>query len=238
MRVSSLPSAHGISILAQAMLTLSYHSDKLLYSEPTELLNAEFSMLLWPATLPPSLLYIDQNLSSIESSVLHIFHVSVLLQYYISSLQNPNAAFLEANLGLLTFIATMGFSCVKVWKIHGKALRTTSGGPLVSSITSSMLNIKTCMQDYECQLSRGVLVQFYLMIDDTDALVFGDLITDIRRSLGLPASESLKISQGLLEEKAYGTPSEQTDQEGRLAYWMFRDVRSMTLRGMLSKTVK
>ena len=200
-----------------------------------DLPEIESGLLLWPATLPTSLAYIDRALSSIESSFLHVLHNAVCLRYYIARLQRCEM-WLEPNQGMLSFLTTLGYSSVKVWERNRKNLIQSWGNLFIKSISSTLRDLKSAMQLYNCDLARGVLLSFLQSLEAVDLQLFGDtLLMELSEVLGLQPSQNLAEKQHLIRSGVYGTPFAQLDSEGTIIYWMFRDVRSMMLSGFISR---
>ena len=222
----------GLTPFAQAFWSVSHILHKLQWAEERELISAELDLLLWPATLPPSLFHIDQTMSSAESSILHVLHNSVALSFYTVQLGNPSAT-VEANHGMLSFLAAIGCSCVKVWKRRGCELARIWRNLYVGATALAMRHMANLSKNFECPLSRGVLVSFLLTLQAADVQIFTRAFLErLTEALGAPPMSNLYALQNYLAEGSCGSPFEQSDREGRTVYWMFRDVRSMTLRGL------
>ena len=136
-----------------------------------DLAEVESKLLLWPATLPTSLSYVDRALSSTASSFLHVLHNAVCLRYYMARLQRREM-WLEPNLGMLSFLTTLGNSSVRVWESNGKTLTRSWGKLFINSISSIMRDLKSAMQSYSCDLARGVLLTFLRSIEAVDPQSF------------------------------------------------------------------
>ena len=222
----------GLTPFAQAFWSVSHILHKLQCAEERELISAELDLLLWPATLPQSLFHIDQTMSSAESSILHVLHNSVALSFYTVQLGNPIVP-VEANQGMLSFLAAIGCSCVKVWKRRGSELVRIWRNLYVGATASAMMHMASLSKNFDCPLSRGVLVSFLLTLQAADIQIFTRAFLErLTESLGAPPMSNLYALQSHLAEGLCGSPFEQSDHEGRTVYWMFRDVRSMTLRGL------
>lgn len=190
----------------------------------------EYHLLLWPAKNAPSLYYINRSLSSYDSSSIHVLYSSVCLYFYTSRLRDDYSD-LEVNQGLLSFLANTSLSCCTVWKGKRRELVKSWGNLFLVSIRCAMECAAFQMRQYSCQLSRGVLISFFLSLVSADVSLLGQgFVGTLAADLGLSSSLSLEQQQGLLSSGEFGTKFEQSDREGRIIYWMFRDTRSMSLR--------
>ena len=233
---STLPSPTSLPSFAQAFFGLSHILHESLSPKSTDLPHVESKLLLWPTALIPSLLYIHRSLSSPDSSILHVLHNALSTRYYVARLQRHELG-LEPNHAVLSFLATLACSSVKVWKGNGKKFVHSWGNVFISAISSTMRHTKTIMQLFDCKLARGVLIMFLLSVSSTDVTLFGEaLLAELTHALGLPAQQSLEEQQELLCSGAYGTTFEQVDSDGFIIYWMFRDMRSMMLSTIMSKS--
>ncbi|KAF9893979.1 hypothetical protein FE257_008950 [Aspergillus nanangensis] len=195
-------------------------------------LEVESELLLWPARLSPSLSFVNRNMSSPESCLLHVLHNAVASWYYTSRLPDPQGL-LEPNEATLSFLTTLGCSCVKTWKQHGRNFTDIWGNMYVMSIATVIRQICRLVRRFDCQNSRGVLILFLSDLSLHDVAVFGDqLMSEVVTAIGLPLFLGLEASQQKLREGLYGSPFEESDSNGATVYWMFRDMRNMTLRAL------
>lgn len=229
--IPPLASPHR-SPLMQAFFHLTRILYHLLRGDFKDILEFENELLLWPATLPPSLSFVNRAMSSSESCLLHVLHNAVAFWHYTSRLPDPKGL-LEPNEAMLSFLATLGCSCVKTWKQHGRNFTETWGNIFVMSIATVMQQTCYLVQRFNCQNNKGVLIFFLLGLDVDGAAVFGEqLLSEVESAIGLPFALGLEARQDMLRGGLYGSPFEESDSTGATIYWMFRDMRSMTLRGL------
>ena len=234
--IVTLPPPSRLTTFPEAFFGLSQILQDSLSPESTDLAHVESKLLLWPASLVPSLLYIHRSLSSPDSSLLHVLHNAIFMRYYVARLQRREL-WLEPNQAVLSFLATLACSSVKVWKRNGKSFAHSWGNVFISAMSCTMRFTKITVQLFDCKMARAVLIMFLLSISSADATLFGEtLLAELADVLRLPSDLSLEEQQGLLSSGSYGTPFDQVDSDGFIIYWMFRDMRSMMISALISKS--
>lgn len=227
-----LPVPRCLSPFAQSFFELSQLLHYSLRADLSDYVNLEYNLLLWPAKLAPSLYYVDRSMSSSSSSILQILYCAVSLKFYISRLEQKDHN-LEANQGMLSFLANTSLSTVTVWKGKRKELAMAWGKLFLTAVRSAMECAKFQMQRFHCEQSKGVLISYFLTLEPADLVELGNsFVMELAASLDLPPTSSLEQQQNLLRSGNYGSVFEQSDREGFLIYWMFRDIRSMSLRAI------
>ena len=224
----------------QAFLHLTHILCQVLVGSSEDILDFEIELLLWPATLPPELSFVNRALSSSESCFLHVLHNAVAVWYYTSRLLTPDegeesspAWLLEPNEAMLSFLATLSSSCVKIWVQYGKEFAATWGHIFVLSIVCVMRHTAALLRRLESEDNKGVLIAFLLSLDDLDEALFEEsLLSELAAAVGLPLLPGLAAKQELLQRGNYGYPFHMCDSKGVTIYWMFRDLRNMSLRGL------
>lgn len=174
-----------------------------------KLTQLESDLLLWPVKLPKDLIVVKNDmLATSNAIVLHIFHNTVTLAFYMRSIYDK---FLSRYLsiypvpGLLQFLCGMATSSLKVghlvskkWPIVRHCVRLTA---------KYMLDLYNETEFEHCKVSLA----FY-----DDQFLDPSLYNRIQQILG---SEDWKSK----------------DFDGAIIYWVFRDTRSMSLDSILNR---
>ncbi|KAJ5113632.1 hypothetical protein N7456_002166 [Penicillium angulare] len=230
--LSPIPSPHRASLM-QAFFHLTRILSHLLRGDFTDILYSERELLLWPATLPPSLSFVNREMSSAESCLLHVLHNAIACWYYTSRLPDSQQLLLEPNEATLLFLATLGCSCVKTWTQHGRGFADVWGNIFVMSISIVIQQICFLVLRFDCQNSKGVLILFLSELSIDDGELFGDqLISEVAATIGLPLGLGLKEIQDILRSGLYGASFKESGSNGATVYWVFRDMRNMTLKAL------
>jgi hypothetical protein len=204
----------------------------MIWDDDRPISSVEIDLLLWPATLSTELSFVNRSLASPSSTLLHVLHSAIAMRYYASRIDSK-AALLEPNEAVLSFLATLGCSCIKVWSQRRAEMMQVWGNIFVIAIGTAVTMLCRFVQQYRCSKCEGVLVNFILSLEPSETALFRqELIDEAVRTLSIPKDVPLRDQQVMLRRNTCGSEFDIPDSEGTIIYWMFRDLRNMTLRGM------
>lgn len=174
------------------------------------ILQLEFDMLLWPAKLNGELCLVEDNYTAKpEAKILHIVHNVLLLSYYTIPIENDKIGQLcsiSPVPGLYYFLCNMADSNFVIYQnIHFK-------WNLLDDCNILVAKLLVCLNSYmDFDFLKNALRKF-------------DAINNMSHLAC--KSETLKDVRNILAHSSYYN----FDVDGALIYWMFRDIRSMSLQ--------
>lgn len=193
---------------------ISYEDQRL------QMLHLEYEMLLWPAKLSRDLSIVEDDLlATPEAFFLHILHNTLLTEFYSNAIKNKNT-FGKMNSifavpGLYQFIAGMAKSNFRLneglvgrWSIIANCQLHTA---------KQLLQLNEIMEFEEFILS---LMWYKKSANILDVELQGQIHSQIQKLQKSNNSFKLKIP----------------DKDGAKVFWLFRDIRSMSLQSFIDET--
>lgn len=178
-----------------------------------ELIRFEFNMLLFPAKLSKNLIVVkDTLLATPEAFILHILHNMLMITYYTRAVTNPEygeMTSLTAVPGLYHFISGMAISNFRV--------------------TEQIAGRWSVVADCQIYTSK-LLLQLYNVME-FDTFTFTLQFYSRRPNSNFEELEYITIDnevQDFLNSNAIRDRDD--DFDGAVVFWVFRDVRSMSLQ--------
>ncbi|KAK6453652.1 uncharacterized protein RJT20DRAFT_100724 [Scheffersomyces xylosifermentans] len=195
------------------------HADNLSFSDRKyEFLQLEFDMLLWPAKLTKDLSVVkDKLLATPEAFILHVLHNTLLTAFYTKALQHKDVIgkmiSISAVPGLYHFISGMAKSNFRVtneivgrWTIIANCRVQTA---------KLLLDLNEIM-DFDAFKST---LRLFTKKSNVKDLVWQDRIYNRVQQL---------LSESVIDE-------DDDDVDGAVVFWVFRDVRSMSLQTYINE---
>lgn len=178
-----------------------------------ELIRFEFNMLLFPAKLSKNLIVVkDTLLATPEAFILHILHDMLMITYYTRAVTNPEYGEMTSILavpGLYHFISGMAISNFRV----------------TEEIAGRWSVISDC-QIYTAKL----LLQLYNVME-FDTFTFTLQFYNRRSNSNFDELESTSIDNAVKDFLNSNAVRDRDDDfDGAVVFWVFRDVRSMSLQ--------
>ncbi|EGV63052.1 hypothetical protein CANTEDRAFT_134891 [Yamadazyma tenuis ATCC 10573] len=207
-----------VTVFVYKLIWLQHDTEIPYEDKKQELLQFEFNMLLFPAKLSKGLIVVkDKLLSTPEAFILHILHNMLMIAYYslaVTQWEFGNMTSIMAVPGLYHFISGMAISNFRV--------RDEIVGRWCIIADSQIYTAK-------------LLVQLYRVME-FDTFTFALQFYTYRPNISFTAHESSDIDRNVKELLDNASVRERDDDfDGAVVFWVFRDVRSMSLQMYLNE---
>lgn len=215
---------HFLSVVCFIYRLMMLFSNKILSFEEQRLAiwHLEYEMLLWPAKLTLELSVVEDNLlATPEAFFLHVVHNTLLTEFYMNAVKHKNKfgkmSSIFAVPGLYQFLSGMAKSNFRLneglvgrWSIIANCQMHTA---------KILLDLYNFMEFDELILSLRYYKKSSNVIDfETQDHIFSQI-----QSL-LSKTSSYKLGDD--------------DKEGAKVFWVFRDVRSMSLQSFIDESME
>lgn len=182
-----------------------------------EKLKYEYDLLMYPVEIPTHLYFLNSDFVPDSAVLLHICHTTLLLCYY-------NSFMGLAGLGIEPLLALL-----RVFRA------------IVESISEILLSRREALMDWSmCQYALKVAVE--TAVHGVNEYASEDMMTSLRKFLALSEKtmderKALFPNLPQLREMARRCPEmtihDSSETHSDTVYWMFRDIRIMSITGIL-----
>lgn len=187
-------------------VNMSYEDKK------NELIKFEFNMLLFPAKLSKNLIVVkDTLLSTPEAFILHILHNMLMIAYYTYAVTVPEIGEMTSIMpvpGLYHFISGMAISNFRV--------------------TEEIVGRWSIIADSQI-LTAKLLIQLYNVME-FDTFTFTLQFYTRRQNTNFNVIDYSEVDEQVKKIIANSVRDRDDDFDGAVVFWVFRDVRSMSLQ--------
>ena len=213
----------NVNLFIYKMIWLRFEHSKCYEDKKSLLLQFEFDMLLFPAKLSNNLIVVgDTLLSTPEAFMLHILHDILMIAYYKFAVKNDNGfgdmTSISAVPGLYHFISGVAISNLRVTEeIAGK-------WSIIADL--QILTAKYLLELFQAMefSTFSFTLQYYNRRENTNF----DLQTC--REVDEQVRQFLETSQQIRDRT--------DDFDGYVVFWVFRDIRSMSLQLYINEDKK
>lgn len=186
-------------------------------TSPIERLRFEYDLLVYPAQLPQSLFYVSPVLASNSAAILHTCHSVLLLLYYLPLVGKRR---IEPSMGLLLFCRILVESiCTVLLERKSELMGWLMCRFALKSAVESMIS---CAKLYASDEAATALHNFLEFAKNSS--IRQSKFSAFLFSLQECALQCLQECELLGMKKIV---------DGELVYWLFRDVRIMTISALL-----
>ncbi|ANB10940.1 hypothetical protein AWJ20_3734 [Sugiyamaella lignohabitans] len=192
----------------ESLASGSPQHDDAWYSTRKSLIRLEYELLLWPVRLPKHLTVVKDDLIATPGAlILHVLHNTVLLAYYIQAIRHKDPYGRMLSIlpvpGLLQFLCGMAASSFKCQP----------------DIIEKWPIIRDCLV-----ITARLMLELYNQTEYENCKVALALYQDSQTAPGLYNS---------IQKVLAAVDWAANDKDGAALYWIFRDVRSMSLQHLL-----